>query len=118
MPAMPIVHEEVATPGEQKGLIMRTLMERLAEQDADLVLVDGIKVQTEDGWVLVVPDPEDPVTHVWAEGSDLPGSVALATSYVERISGLSDTRGVPPTTQHRRRVRSRSGMVAPHEHPR
>jgi mannose-1-phosphate guanylyltransferase/phosphomannomutase len=90
MPAMPIVHEEVATPLEQKGLIMRTLMEQLAEQGADLVLVDGIKVQADDGWVLVVPDPEDPVTHVWAEGIDLPGSVALATAYVERITALSD----------------------------
>ena len=80
MPPMPIVHEEVATPLEQKGLIMRTLMEQLAEQGADLVLVDGIKVRADDGWVLVVPDPEDPVTHVWAEGIDLPGSVALATT--------------------------------------
>jgi len=91
MPAMPIVHEEVATPLEQKGLIMRTLMEQLAEQGADLVLVDGIKVRADEGWALVVPDPEDPVTHVWAEGLDLPGSVALATAYVERITALSDT---------------------------
>jgi mannose-1-phosphate guanylyltransferase/phosphomannomutase len=90
MPAMPIVHEEVATLLEQKGLIMRILMEELAEQEADLVLVDGIKVLADDGWVLVVPDPEDPVTHVWAEGIDLPGSVALATTYVERITALSD----------------------------
>ncbi|HEY1651885.1 MAG TPA: sugar phosphate nucleotidyltransferase [Acidimicrobiales bacterium] len=89
MPAMPIVHEEVATPGEQKGLVMRTLIEQLAEQGADLVLVDGIKVRTDDGWVLVVPDPEDPVTHVWAEGADLPGSVALAAPYVEQITALS-----------------------------
>ncbi|HWD53920.1 MAG TPA: sugar phosphate nucleotidyltransferase [Acidimicrobiales bacterium] len=88
MPPMPIVHEEVATPLEHKGLIMRTLMEQLAEQGADLVLVDGIKVRSDDGWVLVAPDPEDPVTHVWAEGTDLPGSVALARPYVEQISAL------------------------------
>ncbi len=88
MPPMPIVHEEVATPLEHKGLIMRTLMEQLASQGADLVLVDGIKVQTDDGWVLVAPDPEDPVTHVWAEGTDLPGSVRLAQPYVEQIAAL------------------------------
>jgi mannose-1-phosphate guanylyltransferase/phosphomannomutase len=89
MPAMPILHEEVATPMEQKGLIMRSLMEQVAEEEADLVLVDGIKVVTGDGWVLVVPDPEDPVTHVWAEGADLPASSALASAYVERIAALS-----------------------------
>ncbi len=87
-PAMPILHEEVATPLEQKGLIMRTLMEQLAEEDAELVLVDGIKVVSEQGWALVVPDPEDPVTHVWAEGSDLPASESLAAAFVERIRGM------------------------------
>jgi hypothetical protein len=38
--------------------------------------------------VLVVPDPEDPVTHVWAEGKDLPASSALASAYAERITSL------------------------------
>ncbi len=89
MPPMPIVHEEVGTLLEQKGLVMRTLIEQLAEQGADLVLVDGIKIQTDDGWVLVVPDPEDPVTHVWAEGPDLPASVALEAPYVAQIAALS-----------------------------
>jgi mannose-1-phosphate guanylyltransferase/phosphomannomutase len=88
MPAMPILHEEVATPMEQKGLIMRTLMEQVAEEQAELVLVDGIKVVTRDDWVLVVPDPEDPVTHVWAEGADLPASSALASAYAGRIAAL------------------------------
>jgi mannose-1-phosphate guanylyltransferase / phosphomannomutase len=87
-PRMPVVHEEVATPLEQKGLIMRTLMEQLSEEGADLVLVDGIKVLTEAGWVLVVPDPEQPVTHVWAEGADLAASEALAAAYAERIRDM------------------------------
>jgi mannose-1-phosphate guanylyltransferase/phosphomannomutase len=88
MPPMPILHEEVATPIEQKGLIMRTLMEQLAEEGADLVLVDGIKVMSEQGWVLVVPDPEDPVTHIWAEGVDLVASEGLATAYAERVTRM------------------------------
>ena len=71
MPPMPVVRREVPTPLEHKGLIMRTLMEQLAEEGADLVLVDGIKVRSSDGWALVVPDPEEPVTHVWAESADL-----------------------------------------------
>jgi mannose-1-phosphate guanylyltransferase/phosphomannomutase len=86
-PTMPVLHDEVPSPPEQKGVIMRTLMEQLTEEGADLVLVDGIKVRTGDGegWVLVVPDPEDPVTHVWAEAADLVASERLAASYVERI---------------------------------
>jgi mannose-1-phosphate guanylyltransferase / phosphomannomutase len=87
-PPMPILQVQVPTPMEQKGLIMRTLMEQLNEEGADLVLVDGIKVVSDGGWVLVVPDPADPVTHVWAEGSDLAASEALAAAYVERITRM------------------------------
>ena len=85
---MPILQGEVPTPMEQKGLIMRTLMEQLTEEGAELVLVDGIKVVSDEGWALVVPDPADPVTHVWAEGSDLAASEALAATYVERITRM------------------------------
>ena len=57
---MPIVEGEVPTPMEQKGLVMRTLMEQLTDEGAELVLVDGIKVVSDDGWALVVPDPGGP----------------------------------------------------------
>jgi mannose-1-phosphate guanylyltransferase / phosphomannomutase len=87
-PPMPVLHEEVPTPIAQKGLLMRTLMEELAEEGADLVLVDGIKMRTPEGWVLAVPDPEEPVTHVWAEGQDLPGSERLAAGLVTRLTRL------------------------------
>jgi mannose-1-phosphate guanylyltransferase/phosphomannomutase len=84
-PAMPIAEGEVPTPMEQKGLVMRSLMEQLTDEGAELVLVDGIKVVSDQGWALVVPDPADPVTHVWAEGADLESSEALVATYVERI---------------------------------
>ncbi len=87
-PAMPVLRQDVATPSDHKGLIMRTLMEQLTEQGASLVLVDGIKVVSDDGWALVVPDPEDPITHVWAEGSDVVASEALAAAYARRISAM------------------------------
>ncbi len=67
---------------------MRTLMEELTDEGADLVLVDGIKMRTPEGWVLVVPDPEEPVTHVWAEGRDLPGSERLAAEQVARLGRM------------------------------
>ena len=36
----------------------------------DVLLVDGVKVLHDDGWALVFPDPEEPLTHVWAEAGD------------------------------------------------
>ena len=43
---------------------------RAAPRTASVVLVDGVKVLHDDGWALALPDPEEPVTHVWAEGRD------------------------------------------------
>ena len=65
---------------------MRTLIEQLTDEGAELVLVDGIKVVSDDGWALVVPDPTDPITHVWAEGADPVSSEALVATYAERIA--------------------------------
>jgi mannose-1-phosphate guanylyltransferase / phosphomannomutase len=85
VPEIAIMRIEVETPFEQKGLVMRTLMEQLAEEDSELVLIDGIKVLSPTGWVLVVPDPEEPTTHVWAEGADRADSERLSSGYVERL---------------------------------
>jgi mannose-1-phosphate guanylyltransferase/phosphomannomutase len=85
VPDIAIMRTEVETPFEQKGLVMRTLMEQLAEEDSELVLIDGIKVLSATGWVLVVPDPEEPTTHVWAEGADRADSERLSSGYVERL---------------------------------
>ena len=70
LPAVHMAHEAVPTPWEQKGTVMRTAMERT--KDRPVVLVDGVKIPEADGWVLVVPDPEEPLTHVWAEGPTEP----------------------------------------------
>ena len=39
--------------------------------------MDGIKVYEPDGWVQVLPDPDEPVFHVYAEGESLEDSHRL-----------------------------------------
>ncbi|MDQ3108120.1 MAG: mannose-1-phosphate guanyltransferase [Actinomycetota bacterium] len=84
-PRFHIAHEMVPTPWEQKGLVMRTLVETSTE---DLVLVDGVKILRDGGWILVLPDPADPVTHVWAEGDSEAEARALVQEYCRRIRHL------------------------------
>jgi mannose-1-phosphate guanylyltransferase / phosphomannomutase len=83
LPRVHLAHETVVTPWEQKGLVMRTLVE--LSKDRRLELVDGVKVLHDDGWVLALPDPEEPVTHIWAEGPDAARAKSLAQEYVRRI---------------------------------
>jgi mannose-1-phosphate guanylyltransferase / phosphomannomutase len=86
LPPVRIAHESVVTPWEKKGMVMRTIVEQLAGRD--LVLVDGVKVPEEDGWALVLPDPEEPLTHVWAEGPSDARAQATAQQYAMRLRQL------------------------------
>jgi mannose-1-phosphate guanylyltransferase/phosphomannomutase len=81
-----IAHHRVITPWEQKGLVMRTLVENL--KNRELLLVDGVKVLEDHGWALVLPDPEHPVTHVWAEGSDDRAASTRAEDYASLVREL------------------------------
>ena len=45
---------------------MRVLTERLKGRDLDLL--DGIKVSDRRGWAQVLPDPDEPLVHIYAEG--------------------------------------------------
>ena len=87
LPAVHIVHHQVHTPWELKGLVMRTLVERT--HGHELVLVDGVKILESDGWALVLPDPEQPVTHIWVEAPDDAQAEARAQEYVARLEQLT-----------------------------
>ena len=50
LPASHMAHETVVTPWEQKGTVMRTLVEM--SKDREVQLIDGVKVRHDDGWAL------------------------------------------------------------------
>jgi mannose-1-phosphate guanylyltransferase/phosphomannomutase len=83
LPRLHMAHESVPTPWERKGAVMREMVERAGTRD--VVLVDGVKVVRPDGWALVLPDPEEAVTHVWAEGESDQAARQLAQEYARRI---------------------------------
>ena len=86
LPRPHIAHETVVTPWEQKGLVMRSLVERADPER--LVLVDGVKVRHDDGWALALPDPAEPLTHVWAEAATDAAARTRAQEYGRRIRQL------------------------------
>ncbi|MGI9033776.1 MAG: sugar phosphate nucleotidyltransferase [Acidimicrobiales bacterium] len=76
-------HETVVTPWEGKGVLMRKLVESMKDQD--VMLVDGVKVFVDSGWALVLPDPQEPVTHVWAEADTEAQARTLAQEYARKV---------------------------------
>jgi len=69
IPQAHLLRRSIPTPWAAKGSVMRTVVEAAADQPVDTT--DGVRVTDPDrGWVLVLPDPADAVTHLWAEGTD------------------------------------------------
>jgi mannose-1-phosphate guanylyltransferase/phosphomannomutase len=83
LPEIHVAHETIVTPWERKGTVMREIVERASARNVELV--DGVKIVDDECWALVLPDPEDAITHVWAEAATEPDARRLAQEYVQRI---------------------------------
>jgi mannose-1-phosphate guanylyltransferase / phosphomannomutase len=88
IPEAHLLRRSVPTPWAAKGGVMRAVVE--AAGDRPLDTTDGIRVTDEDdGWVLVLPDPDGALTHLWAEGADDDAAQSLLDEWgavVERAS--------------------------------
>ncbi|WP_018133139.1 sugar phosphate nucleotidyltransferase [Effusibacillus pohliae] len=84
LPKFHMSTNEVACPAEAKGRVMRRLMEEM--QGQQLELIDGIKVLTEDGWALIVPDSEKALFKVVAQSSSRRKADELAEEYKNKIA--------------------------------
>jgi mannose-1-phosphate guanylyltransferase/phosphomannomutase len=91
IPASTLVHKTVACPWSLKGTVMRTATEHLQrdlDRDGEISLVDGIQLQRDGGWVQLLPDADEPVFHVYAEGADHADSERLAESFLDVVRGV------------------------------
>ncbi|NHC14275.1 mannose-1-phosphate guanyltransferase [Motilibacter deserti] len=89
IPDAHIARRSIATPWAAKGSVMRTVFDAAGERKVDTT--DGIRVVEADGcWAMVLPDPAEPVTHLWAEGPTAEAAEQLLDSWtrvVERVQG-------------------------------
>jgi mannose-1-phosphate guanylyltransferase/phosphomannomutase len=80
-------------PWGAKGRVMRGLAEKFGG-DTEAILTDGVKLSLEGGsWVLMLPDPDNPLFYVYAEAGDSSnsfknGSEGLVSEYAELVEGL------------------------------
>ena len=96
LPVPTLIHRRLACPWSRKGLVMRVLNERLAGRDLDLT--DGIKVLDERGWSQVLPDPDEPLVHIYAEGETTEASEELERELRELVEEVMQGEAAAPRT--------------------
>lgn len=65
LPPADVAAADLPCPLEAKGTVMRHLIEATAGQNP--VLVDGVKISRNDQWVALIPDPVQPIMHIYSE---------------------------------------------------
>jgi mannose-1-phosphate guanylyltransferase/phosphomannomutase len=86
LPVPTLIHETLPCPWSMKGTVMRVVTEQLKGRDPDLT--DGVKVFDERGWAQMLPDPDEPLVHVFAEGETAESSEELAGELRDLVEGV------------------------------
>jgi mannose-1-phosphate guanylyltransferase/phosphomannomutase len=96
LPRPMLVHRAVPCPWARKGVVMRVLNEQLSSRRVDLM--DGVKAYDERGWVQVLPDPDEPLVHLYAEGRSEELTAELADEVARLVSDVVQGDGVEQRT--------------------
>lgn len=86
IPEVALAQKNTFCPWEQKGLVMRKLIEQA--KDKNVEMIDGIKVHEDAGWVLVLPDPDEPIFRVYAEAEKIPLAEAKVNDIIHFINSI------------------------------
>jgi mannose-1-phosphate guanylyltransferase/phosphomannomutase len=83
LPRSTVVHRQVRCPWARKGAVMRIITERVKGKKVDTL--DGIKVFEGRGWAQVLPDPDEPLVHVYAEGRTEEDASSLEAEFLQLV---------------------------------
>jgi mannose-1-phosphate guanylyltransferase/phosphomannomutase len=97
IPEAHVVRRDVPTPWAVKGQVMRRVLEAVEDREVDTT--DGVRVVEADGsWTLVLPDPAQAVTHLWAEAPTAAGATRLVGRWAEVLEAAGTDSGADPST--------------------
>jgi mannose-1-phosphate guanylyltransferase / phosphomannomutase len=83
VPRYHVQHRQEVCSWDRKGFVMRQMMD--ATKGRKVELTDGIKVYTPHGWALMLPDPVEPICHIYVEGDSEQQADTIAARYAGMI---------------------------------
>lgn len=85
-PEFYVTQKEIECPWEAKGKVMKGLIQE--KSDSEMELYEGVKIFHDRGWVLVLPDSDEPVCTVYSEGISPELAESLSDIYVNKIRDI------------------------------
>ena len=87
LPAHHLMEASVPCPSSLKGAVMREVAE--SSSGLEVEMTEGIRVAGDGGWALILPDSQDPVVQVFAEGEDDAASRRLLDRYAALVGAVA-----------------------------
>ncbi len=86
LPKSNVMSTTIYCSTEEKASIMRVLSTEVDQKKMELI--DGIRINEKNGWVLVLPDSTQPLIHLYGEGENLIDRDSLMDEYSIKIKKL------------------------------
>ncbi|WP_019877129.1 mannose-1-phosphate guanyltransferase [Sporichthya polymorpha] len=84
IPRAHVDYRVLPTPWALKGKVMRAVVEAAGHRTIDTT--DGVRVVQRDGsWIMVLPDPSEATTHLWAEADNDVAAATLAEEWCQVV---------------------------------
>lgn len=88
IPDFHILKKEVKCPWSAKGKVIRAIIEE--NESANIETTEGVKILSDKGWVLVLPDAEEPICKVISDGYSEEFANELTDIYVNKVKAISN----------------------------
>lgn len=88
VPEFHMAHSEVECTWQEKGKLMRLMIE--VHEDKPMEVIEGLKIFFDQAWVLMLPDPTEPLFHLYSEANSDREALELIEEFRETINKLKD----------------------------
>ncbi|KUO77747.1 MAG: hypothetical protein APF77_17810 [Clostridia bacterium BRH_c25] len=86
LPHFHMEKNEVQCDWQHKGRVIREIIQE--NKNREIELFEGVRINSENGWVLILPDSERPVCNIYAEGASEEYAKELAAEFTDRIKSI------------------------------
>jgi len=91
LPKFHMKEKAIDCPWSAKGRVMRSLIEGENKGGNRVELFEGVKILSDKGWALILPDSDDPVCRIYSQGFSEEYASELVDFYAEKISNMVQT---------------------------
>ncbi|HOR85878.1 MAG TPA: sugar phosphate nucleotidyltransferase [Bacillota bacterium] len=86
LPRFYMEKHEVKCDWRHKGRVIREIIEE--NRNKEIELFEGVRINNENGWVLILPDSERPICSIYAEGMSEEYAKELAAEFTNKIKSI------------------------------